>query len=134
MLRSSAKLVGGTLASKGDDGRVCPSSLPGSIPPDTVARSVRSPRTKDPSRPDLPLCEGKKVLPIRVAIAQRESTEEESPLTPELRDFVDRVIVPILVKEYLAVSEGENDLADDASSAAHSLSRTAVPRPRKMKP
>jgi hypothetical protein len=28
------------------------------------------------------------------------------PLTPELKDFIDRVIVPILVKEYLAAEKG----------------------------
>lgn len=34
--------------------------------------------------------------------ASRRGARQESPLTPELKDFIDRVVVPILVKEYLA--------------------------------
>jgi len=134
VLNRSAKLVGGTLAGKGDEKRVCPDSVSRMVPSGRVARCLGSPRPKDPNRPDLSSSEGKKVLPIRVTIAQRESTKEESPLTPPLRDFIDRAILPILVKEYLAVSEVENDLADDAPGAAHSVSRTSAPRPRKVKP
>ena len=37
---------------------------------------------------------------------------EESPLTPELKQFIDCAIVPILVKEYLAVTADENELAN----------------------
>ena len=49
----------------------------------------------------------------------RRQPAEPSPLTPELKDFIDRVIVPILVKEYLAVSDPENQLAKHDSDAAH---------------
>ena len=44
-------------------------------------------------------------------------THPESPLTPELKEFIDRAIVPILVKQALA----EIDLADEARAAAHSV-------------
>jgi hypothetical protein len=30
---------------------------------------------------------------------------KHSPLTPELKDFIDRAIVPALVKQYLATNE-----------------------------
>jgi hypothetical protein len=39
----------------------------------------------------------------------------KSPLTPELKDFIDGVIVPILVKEYLAAEKG---IAEDKPSVA----------------
>jgi len=44
----------------------------------------------------------------------------QSPLTPELKDFIDRAIVPILVKEYLAAMEIEKELAVKPRRAAHS--------------
>jgi len=31
-------------------------------------------------------------------------TRQGSPLTPELKEFIDRVIIPCLVKEYLALN------------------------------
>lgn len=37
---------------------------------------------------------------------------EISPLTPELKEFIDSAIVPILVNEYLAVTAEENKLAN----------------------
>lgn len=52
---------------------------------------------------------------------------EPSPLTPELKDFLDRTVVPILVKEYLAVNDLENELAKKDSDAAHFGIRTAAP-------
>lgn len=56
-----------------------------------------------------------------------------SPLTPELKDFIDRVIAPILVKQYLALDR-ENDLAEQDSDAAHSVSSTAAPGLREVRP
>jgi hypothetical protein len=52
------------------------------------------------------------------------------PLTPELKDFIDRAIVPALVKKYLA----EIDLANRDSDAAHSVRHTAAPELRTMRP
>jgi hypothetical protein len=40
-----------------------------------------------------------KLVPIRPRPAK------PSPLTPELKDFIDRAIVPALVKQYLATNE-----------------------------
>ena len=50
-----------------------------------------------------------------------------SPLTPELKEFIDRAIVPALVRDYLATAGGKIDLAPYESDAAHSDSST-VPR------
>jgi len=58
----------------------------------------------------------------------------QSPLTPELKAFIDEVVVPILVKEYFAVTDIENKLAVKSQRAAHSLSRTSTSRPRNVKP
>jgi hypothetical protein len=56
-----------------------------------------------------------------------------SPLTAELKDFIDRAIVPALVETYLAEAEQENKLAVKPLRAAHSQRKTAVtlrrPRP-----
>jgi hypothetical protein len=39
--------------------------------------------------------------------------QAESLLTPELKEFMDRVIVPILVKQYLSGQEQGTDLPDN---------------------
>ncbi len=57
----------------------------------------------------------------------------QSPLTPELKAFIDQAVVPILVKEYLAVAEIENELAIKPQRARHSDGRTSAPRPRNVK-
>ena len=43
-----------------------------------------------------------------------------SPLTEELKEFIDRAIVPALERNYLAIAEAEIDLAPNESDAAHS--------------
>lgn len=63
-------------------------------------------------------------------LQSRPRPRKDSPLTPELKDFIDRVVVPILVKEYLAVTDFENELAKSDSDAANSVSRTAAPELR----
>lgn len=40
-------------------------------------------------------------------------------IDPDLKTFIDRVIVPILVKEYLHMPEAENVLAEEDSNAAN---------------
>jgi hypothetical protein len=50
-----------------------------------------------------------------------------SPLTPELKEFIDRAIVPSLVRDYMATAGGKIGLAPYESDAAHSGSST-VPR------
>jgi hypothetical protein len=64
----------------------------------------------------------------------RPRARKDSPLTPELKDFVDRAIVPALVKEYLAEVDAENKLAHQHSDAAHSVRHTAAPEQRTMRP
>jgi hypothetical protein len=58
------------------------------------------------------------------SISTRKRSVGSSPLTAELKDFIDRVIVPILAKEYLAASDPEIQLANDDSDAAHSVAAT----------
>ncbi len=41
----------------------------------------------------------------------KQAGRRDSPLTPELRAFIDAVVVPLLVREYLAEMERENELA-----------------------
>ena len=38
-------------------------------------------------------------------------------IDPDLKEFIDLVIVPILVKEYLILNPSENDLANRGRSA-----------------
>ena len=60
---------------------------------------------------------------------------EESPLTSELKAFIDAAIVPVLVKQYLALDrEHELELAERDSDAAHSVSSTAAPGLREVRP
>ena len=40
-------------------------------------------------------------------------------IDPDLKAFIDRVIVPILVKEYLDMAEAENVLAGEDSNAGN---------------
>jgi hypothetical protein len=54
----------------------------------------------------------------------------QSPLTPELKDFIDRAIVPALMNQYLA----EAELAKRDFNAAHSVSNTATPELRTVRP
>jgi hypothetical protein len=50
-------------------------------------------------------------------------------IDPDLKGFIDRVIVPILVKEYLEMSEVESVLAKEDSGEANFVSSTAAPAP-----
>jgi hypothetical protein len=51
---------------------------------------------------------------IQLDQEQRPPARPESPLTPEMRAFIDRVIAPILVNKYLAdgVTKVENGIVD----------------------
>jgi hypothetical protein len=66
-----------------------------------------------------------KCVPIR-----RKPPAAASPLTAEMKEFIDRAIVPALVKQYLS----EMDLANSDSDAAHSQRNTAAPKLRTMRP
>lgn len=63
-----------------------------------------------------------KLVPIR-----RKPAKLASPLTPELREFIDRAIVPALVKQYLSELDGENELAKPNACMPKSDSNTAAP-------
>ena len=65
---------------------------------------------------------------VRVAVAKDARPKARvslgaSDLTPELKDFIDRAIVPALVARYL----DEIELAKKDADAAHSDSNTAAP-------
>lgn len=51
----------------------------------------------------------------------------ETPVAidPDLKDFIDRVIVPALVKEFRALDQ-QNELAGDGSCVANSAGSTAA--------
>jgi hypothetical protein len=57
-------------------------------------------------------------------VPMRSRPAKPSPLTPELMDFIDRAIVPALLKKYLA----EIDLAETPAAVALSQRSTAVTR------
>jgi len=45
----------------------------------------------------------------RLQTRSRRSAQEASPLTPELKSWIDNVIVPTLVREYLASEKKPGD-------------------------
>ncbi len=51
----------------------------------------------------------------------------QSPLTPELKGFIDRVIVPILVRDYLSGISEEKQITDRREGVATCESMTASP-------
>jgi hypothetical protein len=59
-------------------------------------------------------------------VTLRARPAKQSPLTPELREFIDRAIVPALVKQYLAELDDENELAKPNARVSQSLSSTAA--------
>lgn len=65
---------------------------------------------------------------------QREIRRLGAKLDPDLRAFIDAAIVPVLVKQYLALGNCENELAERDSDAAHSVSSTAAPGLREVRP
>jgi hypothetical protein len=62
----------------------------------------------------------------RVVQLESKKTIAGSPLTPELKDFIDRVIVPILVKQYLAEEADAAQLAKKGRKVAQSSRNTAA--------
>jgi len=64
----------------------------------------------------------------------RAGVPKASPLTPDLKAFIDAAIVPVLVKQYLALEDRENELAERDSDTAHSVSSTAAPGLREVRP
>ena len=56
-----------------------------------------------------------------VAIRPKPTARQASPLTPELKDFIDRAIAPALVNQYLA----EMDVAKTPVIVGQSRSTTA---------
>ncbi len=65
---------------------------------------------------------------------QRPPAGPGSPLTLGLREFIDHVIVPILVKEYLATTDQENELAKTDSDAANSAQHHGRTEVRTVRP
>lgn len=63
-------------------------------------------------------------------LPDRRTAPKVSPLTPELRDFIDRAIVPVLVKQYIEMME----LAKTARDASHSQKPHGRTKPRKVRP
>jgi hypothetical protein len=52
---------------------------------------------------------------------------KDSALTPELKRFIDRVIVPILVRDYLSAIAQEKQIADGREGVASCETTTVSP-------
>jgi hypothetical protein len=63
----------------------------------------------------------------------RKRHKKPVEIDPDLKVFIDCVIVPILVKEYPEMSDGDNVLAHEGSDTAHFVSSTAAPAPGREK-
>ena len=55
-------------------------------------------------------------------------------IDPDLKEFIDHVIVPILVKEYMEMTNADDVLAQEDSDAANSDSSTATTSLREVRP
>lgn len=65
----------------------------------------------------------------RVNLGPRPQRCEPSLFTPELKGFIDRVIVPILVQSYLAEMQSKKEIAErPAVVASCELMSDAIPR------
>jgi hypothetical protein len=64
----------------------------------------------------------------------RKRGKKPVEIEPDLKVFIDCVIVPILVKEYPEMSDGDNVLAHEGSDTAHFVSSTAAPAPGRRNP
>ena len=51
-----------------------------------------------------------------------------------MKEFIDRAIVPVLVKQYVALVGLENDVAEKDTDAAHFVSSTATRKLRTVRP
>ncbi len=51
-----------------------------------------------------------------------------------MKEFIDRAIVPVLVKQYVALVGLENDVAEKDTDAAHFVSSTAARKLRAVRP
>jgi hypothetical protein len=69
------------------------------------------------------------VLPARVFQFEGQSKTNESFLTPELKQFIDHVIVPILVEQYLAEHDARDRIAEGRLDVKKLRSKPAAGRP-----
>jgi hypothetical protein len=67
-----------------------------------------------------------KLAPVRGKRPVTEMRSAGSPLTPELKGFIDRVTVPILVRDYLSGIAREKQLAHPREGVA-SCESTVMP-------
>jgi len=61
-----------------------------------------------------------------VSELQKQADRLGARLSPDLREFVDRVIVPALLREYLAEKKAENPIAATPQSVADSARRLSA--------
>lgn len=64
----------------------------------------------------------------RLQSGPRRRTPAISPLTPELKGFIDRVVVPILVQSYLAELQDEKQIAEGVATVASCELMTDAPQ------
>jgi hypothetical protein len=63
----------------------------------------------------------------KLAMMRPRPAPKNSPLTPELKGFIDRVIVPILVRDYLSSIAQKKQIADGREDVASCESMTVAP-------
>ncbi len=61
-------------------------------------------------------CDG--LRECRPRLVQNGKLKHESPLTPELKAFIDRVIAPILVRDFISEMQKEKQIAESGREAA----------------
>ena len=61
-----------------------------------------------------------------IQLELKRKATADSPLTPEMKDFIDRAIVPGLVTLYLAEQSKENRVAEEAAKVGQSPRSTAT--------
>ena|SRR5215831_15441139 len=111
MTRTTEQFAGGTLVRNEGSGEVSAVGMQSACGTwdwaSALARAVNTLCLAFSKLPDEPISPAPitvncAVLPARAVQFEGPTTTNESLLTPELKQFIDHVIVPILVEEYLA--------------------------------
>ena len=110
-----SQFVGGTPPRSGGNGEVCPDRPGRPLDPKKIA--IGSPQGDDLSVPKV-LLRGESGISTRTNCGSLSVRGQQiGDLPPELKSWVDNVIVPALVREYLAEMRSEEQLAQARESA-----------------
>jgi hypothetical protein len=136
MLKHPGQFAGGTLPDAGSNGRVLADRLNSFLGALKIAMGCC--QTNDPGVPELlgrrksadsgPSTTTKcALLPARVVQFEGRGLADDSLLTPELRQFIDRVIVPILIERYLVERHAKDRLVESGGDV-EKLHRKPAPQ------